>query len=145
MAIVKTFTPTPNDIERKWYVIDAEGQTLGRLASLIANMLRGKHKPTYTPNLDTGDFIIVINAEKVRVAEGREDSKIYYHHSKFQGGLKQITLRDQLKRFPERPIEIAVKGMLPKTALGRQQFKKLKVYAGPNHPHDAQQPVKFEL
>lgn len=145
MAIVKTYTPKPADIERKWWVVDAEGQTLGRLASKIALILRGKHKPIYTPNMDVGDFVIVINAEKINVTGDRLDSKVYYRHSKYQGGLKSITLREQLQKFPERPIELAVKGMLPKNALGRAMFKKLKVYAGPNHPHEAQKPEVLEL
>ncbi len=143
--IVKTYTPKPQDIERKWWIVDAEGQNLGRLASKIALILRGKNKTMWTPNLDVGDYVIVINAEKIAVTGKRMDDKIYYRHSKYQGGLTEINLRDQLERFPQRPIEIAVKGMLPKNALGRAQFKKLKVYAGSEHPHEAQQPEKLEL
>lgn len=143
--IVKTYTPKQNEIQQNWWVVDAEGQTLGRLASKIALILRGKHKPIYTPNLDTGDYVIVINAEKIRVTGNRLDEKVYYRHSKYQGGLKQITLRRQLEKYPERPIQAAVKGMLPKNALGRQMLKKLKVYAGPNHPHEAQRPQPLEL
>lgn len=140
----KTYTPGPTEIERKWWIVDAEGQTLGRLASQVATILRGKHKPSYTPNLDTGDFVVVVNAEKILVTGDRLDSKIYYRHSKYQGGLTEITLRRQLETFPTRPIEAAVKGMLPKNALGRQMISKLKVYAGPNHPHTAQQPQPLE-
>ncbi|MFQ3568019.1 MAG: 50S ribosomal protein L13 [Aggregatilineales bacterium] len=142
---MKTYTPKQNEIQQNWWVVDAEGQTLGRLASKIALILRGKHKPIYTPNLDTGDYVIVINAEKIRVTGNRLDEKVYYRHSKYQGGLKQITLRRQLEKYPERPIQAAVKGMLPKNALGRQMLKKLKVYAGPNHPHEAQRPQPLEL
>lgn len=144
---VKTYSPKPQDIQRTWYVVDAEGQTLGRLASRIAHVLRGKHKPIFAPHMDVGDYVVVINADKIRVTGDRMDSKIYYRHSKYQGGLKAISLRDQLKRFPDRPVTDAVKGMLPKSALGHQMIKKLKVYAGPNHPHAAQNPVelKFDL
>ncbi len=144
---VKTYSPKPQDIQRTWYVVDAEGQTLGRLASRIAHILRGKHKAIFAPHIDTGDFVIVINAEKIRVTGDRLDSKVYYRHSKYQGGLKAITLRDQLAKFPDRPITDAVKGMLPKGALGHQMIKKLKVYKGTAHPHDAQKPVelKFDL
>lgn len=143
--LVKTYSPKPQDIQRTWYVVDAEGQTLGRLASRIAAILRGKHKPIFAPHMDTGDFVIVINAEKIRVTGDRMDSKVYYRHSKYQGGLKAITLRDQLQKFPDRPITDAVKGMLPKNALGHQMIKKLKVYAGTTHPHEAQQPVVLKL
>jgi large subunit ribosomal protein L13 len=142
---VKTYSPKPQDIQRTWYVVDAEGQTLGRLASRIAAILRGKHKPIFAPHMDTGDFVIVINAEKIHVTGDRLDQKVYYRHSKYQGGLKAITLREQLKKFPDRPITDAVKGMLPKSALGHQMIKKLKVYAGPNHPHEAQKPVELKL
>lgn len=145
MAIIKTYTPKPQDIEKKWWIVDAEGQVLGRLASKIASILRGKHKPIYTPNIDVGDYVIVINAEKIVVTGDRMDEKKYYRHSKYQGGLTETTLRDMLKRHPERPIEFAVKGMLPKNALGRAQFKKLKVYAGTEHPHAGQNPEKLEL
>lgn len=143
--IVKTYSTKPTDIERTWWVVDAEGQTLGRLASRIAHILRGKHKPYFVPHMDTGDFVIVINAEKIRVTGNRLDDKKYYRHSKYQGGLTETTLREQLERHPERPIEDAVKGMLPKSALGHQMIKKLKVYAGPNHPHEAQKPVALKL
>jgi len=142
---VKTYTAKAQDVERKWYVVDAQGKTLGRLATQIATILRGKHKPIFTPHVDCGDFVIVINAEKVVVTGQKLDQKKYYRHSGYPGGLSEITLRDQLKKFPERAIETAVKGMLPKNKLGRQMFKKLKVYAGPNHPHAAQQPEPLEL
>jgi large subunit ribosomal protein L13 len=141
----KSYAPNPTEIERKWWVVDADGQTLGRLASQIALILRGKHKTMYAPNTDTGDYVIVINAEKIHVTGDRLDQKVYHRHSKYQGGLTSITLRKQLQRFPNRPIEDAVKGMLPKNALGRQMFKKLKVYAGTNHPHAAQQPQPLVL
>jgi large subunit ribosomal protein L13 len=142
---VRTFTAKTAEIERKWYVIDAEDQTLGRLASKIAPILKGKHKPIYTPHLDCGDFVIVINAEKVRVTGQKLDQKYYYRHSGYPGGLSRISLRDQLDRFPERVIQAAVRGMLPKNRLGRKMIKKLKVYAGDNHPHQAQQPKPLEL
>lgn len=141
----KTYTPSPTEINRKWWIVDAEGQTLGRLASQVALILRGKHNPSFTPNLDTGDFVVIVNAEKILVTGSRMDSKIYYRHSKYQGGLTEITLRRQLERFPTRPIEAAIKGMLPKNALGRQVFSKLKVYAGPAHPHEAQKPQPLEF
>jgi large subunit ribosomal protein L13 len=137
---VRTYTGKTAEIEREWYVVDAEEQTLGRLAARIAPILRGKHKPTYTPHLDCGDFVIVINAEKVRVTGRKLDQKFYYRYSGYPGGLKSISLRDQLAKHPERVIEAAVRGMLPKNSLGRQMFKKLKVYAGDSHPHQAQQP-----
>jgi len=142
---VRTFTAKPEDIQREWFVVDAEGQTLGRLASRIAPILRGKHKPIYTPHMDCGDYVIVINAEKVRVTGRKLDQKIYYRHSGYPGGLKSISLRDQLAKHPERVIEAAVRGMLPKNKLGRRMFKKLKVYAGDSHPHQAQQPKPLKL
>jgi large subunit ribosomal protein L13 len=145
MALEKTYTPSPKDIDRQWWVVNAEGQTLGRLATKVASILRGKHKAMWTPNLDTGDFVVIINADKILVTGDRLDQKIYYRHSKYQGGLKEITLRRQLEKWPTRPIEIAVKGMLPKNVLGRAQFKKLKVYAGPAHPHESQKPQPLEL
>jgi large subunit ribosomal protein L13 len=134
----KTLSAKPNEIERTWYVVDAEGKTLGRLSTEIARILRGKHKPIYTPHVDTGDYVIVINADKVRVTGKRLDQKIYYRHSGYMGGLKAIPLRRMLETHPERVIELAVKGMLPKNRLGRQMYKKLKVYASPEHPHQAQ-------
>ncbi|OQY49125.1 MAG: 50S ribosomal protein L13 [Anaerolineaceae bacterium 4572_78] len=142
---MKTFSVKVEDVERKWHVVDAQGKTLGRLATEIASRLRGKHKPIFTPHVDCGDYIIVINAEKVHVTGRKLDQKIYYRHSGYPGGLKQITLRDQLKKFPVRVIESAVKGMLPKNRLGRKMYKKLKVYAGSTHPHAAQQPHLLEL
>lgn len=137
---MKTFMASPATIERKWYVVDAEGKTLGRLASEIAKVLRGKHKPIYTPHMDTGDYVIVINAEKVKVTGKKLDQKIYYHHSGYVGGMKETTLKKMLADKPERVIELAVKGMLPKGPLGRQMYKKLFVYAGPEHKHEAQKP-----
>ncbi len=133
------------DVQRSWYVVDAQGQTLGRLTSRIASILRGKHKPEFTPHVDCGDYVIVVNAEKVHVTGQKMNQKKYYRHSGYPGGLKQITLRDQLQKFPNRVIELAVRGMLPKNRLGRQMFKKLKVYSGTAHPHEAQQPKTLEL
>ena len=137
---MKTFMASPATIERKWYVIDAEGKTLGRLASETAKVLRGKNKPTFTPHIDTGDYVIIVNAEKVKVTGKKLEQKIYYHHSEFVGGMKETTLKEMLAKKPERVIEHAVKGMLPKGALGRQMYKKLFVYAGPEHKHEAQKP-----
>lgn len=142
---MKTYVTKPAEVERSWYVVDAEGQTLGRLASQVAAVLRGKHKPIYSPSVDAGDFVVIVNADKIRVTGRRMEQKMYYRHSGYPGGLREINLTDQLKRFPTRPVELAVKGMLPKNKLGRQMFKKLKVYAGPDHPHQAQQPVPMEL
>lgn len=141
----KTITPSPAILEQKWYVIDAEHQRLGRLACEIAKILRGKKKPTYTPYMDTGDFIIVINAEKVEVTGKKSHQKLYRRHSGRPGGMKVETFEKLLKRIPERILEKAVKGMLPKNTLGRQLFTKLKVYAGPNHPHQAQKPEELIL
>jgi large subunit ribosomal protein L13 len=142
---VRTYSATASEIEagREWYVVDATGQTLGRLATQIAMVLRGKHKPTYTPGLDCGDFVIVVNADKVRVTGRKPDQKLYYRYSGYPGGLSEITLRDQLNEHPERVLEAAVKGMLARNRLRRQLIKKLKVYAGPEHPHQAQQPKPF--
>jgi large subunit ribosomal protein L13 len=145
MAATKTFVPKKTDIERKWFVVDAEGQTLGRLATHIASILRGKHKPMYTPHLDVGDYVVVINAEKIEVTGGKFEKKAYYRHSGYPGGIRQTVYKDLLAKHPERVIEAAVRGMLPHTNLGRQQFTKLKVYPGPNHPHAAQQPTKLEF
>ncbi len=142
---MKTYTAKPKDIKREWFLVDAEGKTLGRLATKIAEILRGKHKPIYTPHLDCGDYVVVINADKIRVTGRKLDQKIYYRHSGYPGGLKSITLRDQLQKHPERVLEAAVRGMLPKNRLGRKMFKKLKVYAGDSHPHQAQQPKTLEL
>ena len=142
---VKTYSAKPGEVERKWYLIDAEGVILGRLASKCATILRGKDKPQYTPHVDTGDFVVVVNAEKIRVTGGKELKKEYFRHSGYPGGLKSETLQEALEKHPERVIEHAVKGMLPKTTLGRAQGLKLKVYAGPDHPHAAQQPEKIEM
>ncbi|UCG26440.1 MAG: 50S ribosomal protein L13 [Chloroflexota bacterium] len=141
----RTYVTKPAEVERRWYVVDAEGQTLGRLATKIASVLRGKHKPTYSPSVDSGDFVIVVNAEKIHVTGRRKDQKKYYHHSGYTGGLTEITLRQQLERNPDRVITSAVRGMLPKNKLGRKMFRRLKVYAGPNHPHQAQQPEQMVL
>lgn len=141
----KTYVTKPAEVERNWYVVDAEGQTLGRLATKVATILRGKHKPSYSPSVDTGDYVIVVNAEKIQVTGRRMDQKVYYHHSGYMGGLTEITLRQQLERYPERVLESAVRGMLPKNKLGRKMVRKLKVYAGPDHPHQAQQPEQMEL
>ncbi len=141
----KTIVTKPADVKRDWYVVDAEGKTLGRLASEVAKILRGKHKPIYSPAVDCGDFVIIINAEKIHVTGRRLDQKKYYHHSGYMGGLTEVTLRQQLDRYPSRVLESAVRGMLPRTKLGRKMIKKLKVYAGPDHPHWAQQPELLEL
>ena len=137
---MKTFMASPATIDRKWYVVDATGCTLGRLASEVASVLRGKNKPTYTPHIDTGDYVIVINADKIKVTGKKLDQKIYYNHSDFPGGMRETTLREKLAKSPESVIELAVKGMLPKGPLGRQMYKKLFVYAGPDHKHAAQKP-----
>ena len=142
---MRTWTPTPDQIERKWYVVDAAGKTLGRLATEIATVLRGKNKPTFAPHADTGDFVIVVNAEKVHVTGRKLDRKIYYRHTLYPGGLRSVSLREQLRIHPERVIQAAVKGMLPKKTLGRHLMRKLKVYAGEVHPHQAQKPEKLEL
>ncbi|MFN4263159.1 MAG: 50S ribosomal protein L13 [Thioalkalivibrionaceae bacterium] len=140
-----TVSAKPHEVERDWFVVNAEGKTLGRLASDIAFRLRGKHKPIFTPHVDTGDYIVVINAEKVRVTGNKANAKMYYRHSGFPGGLKEASFRQMIARSPERVIELAVKGMLPKNSLGRAMFKKLKVYAGEQHRHGAQQPQPLEL
>ena len=137
---MKTFMASPSTIERKWYVVDATGYTLGRLASEVAKVLRGKNKPIYTPSMDTGDYVIVVNAEKIKVTGKKLDQKIYYRHSDYVGSLKETTLREMLNKHPERVIEFAVKGMLPKGPLGREMYTKLHVYAGPDHKHEAQKP-----
>jgi large subunit ribosomal protein L13 len=142
---MKTYVTKPSEVERDWYVVDAAGQTLGRLATQVARILRGKHKPTYSPAVDTGDYVIVVNAEKIHVTGRKLDQKIYYRYSGYPGGLKRTPLRDLLQKHPARVIEYAVRGMLPKNRLGRQMFKKLKVYAGPDHPHAAQQPSYLDL
>ena len=137
---MKTFMASPATIERKWYVVDAEGKTLGRLASEVAKVLRGKNKAIYTPHIDTGDYVIVVNAEKIKVTGKKLDQKVYYHHSEYVGGMKETTLREMLAKKPEKVIELAVKGMLPKGPLGREMYTKLYVYAGPDHKHQAQKP-----
>ena len=137
---MKTFMPNPANVERKWYVVDAAGMTLGRLSSEVAKILRGKNKPEFTPHCDCGDYVIVINAEKIKVTGKKLDQKMYYHHSDYVGGMKEQTLREKLNRKPEQVIELAVKGMLPKGPLGRQMYSKLHVYAGAEHAHAAQKP-----
>ena len=137
---MKTFMASPDTIDRKWYVVDAEGKTLGRLASEIAKVLRGKHKPIFTPHMDTGDYVIVVNAEKIKVTGKKLEQKIYYKHSGYVGGMKETTLKDMLLKHPERVVEYAVKGMLPKGPLGRQMYRKLFVYVGPDHKHAAKKP-----
>ena len=142
---MKTFSAKPAEVKRDWYVVDAEGKTLGRLSSEIAKRLRGKHKPVYTPHVDTGDYIIVINAEKIHVTGNKEKDKVYYHHTGYVGNLKSVNLNKLRRTFPDRIISTAVKGMLPKNPLGRAMFRKLKVYAGPNHDHQAQQPKVLDI
>lgn len=142
---MRTFSAKPAEVKRDWYVIDAEGQTLGRLATEIARRLRGKHKPEYTPHVDTGDYIIVVNAEKIGVTGNKESDKMYHHHTGYVGSLKSISLGKLRKTFPDRIIKKAVEGMLPRNPLGRAMFKKLKVYAGSSHDHQAQQPKVLEL
>jgi len=141
---MKTYNAKPGEITREWYLVDADGQTLGRLATRLADLLRGKGKPQFTPHVDTGDFVVVVNAEKVAVTGNKLDSKIYYRHSGYPGGLRERTLREQLARRPEEVLRKAVKGMLPRNRLSRQQLTKLKIYAGPNHPHEAQEPKPLE-
>lgn len=143
--IQKTYATTPDAIERSWWVVDAQGMTLGRLASKIAPILRGKNKPYFAPNLDTGDYVIILNADKIHVTGNRMDQKKYYRYSGFPGGLYNMTLREMMNKFPTRAIKFAVKGMLPKGPLGRDMLGKLKVYAGSEHPHEAQQPQVLEL
>ena len=142
---MKTFVAKPAEIKRDWYVIDAEGKTLGRMATEIARRLRGKHKAEYTPHADTGDYIVVVNAEKVHVTGNKRKDKIYYRHTGYPGGLKQANFEIMINNFPERVIELAVKGMLPKGPLGRAMYTKLKVYAGAEHPHAAQQPQELQV
>jgi large subunit ribosomal protein L13 len=142
---MKTWTAKATDVERRWYVVDAEGETLGRLATRIADTLRGKQKPTYTPHVDTGDFVVVVNAEKIGVTGQKLDQKRYYRHSGYPGGIRSRTLREQLERRPTEVIRTAVKGMLPRNKLARRQITKLKVYAGPNHPHEAQNPQPLKM
>lgn len=140
---MNTYMPNASQIERKWYVVDAEGKTLGRLSAEVAKVLRGKNKAIFTPHADCGDYVIVVNAEKIKVTGKKLDQKIYYHHSDYVGGMKEATLREMLQKHPDRVIEHAVKGMLPKGPLGRQMYTKLFVYAGPDHKHQAQQPAEL--
>ena len=142
---MKTYATKASEIERQWYLVDAEGKTLGRLASEIAKILRGKHKPIFSPHIDTGDYVIVVNAGKIRVTGKKLDEKRYYRYSGYPGGLRSVVLGDMLERHPTRAIELAVRGMLPKNRLGRAMIKKLKVYAGSEHPHEAQRPVPLEF
>jgi large subunit ribosomal protein L13 len=142
---VRTSTTKASDVKHEWFVVDAEGKTLGRLASRIAAILKGKHKPIYSPSMDTGDYVVVINADKIQVSGRKLDQKIYYRHSGYPGGLKSVTLRDQLSDHPDRVLKSAVRGMLPHNRLGRAMFKKLKVYKGTDHPHAAQKPTALEL
>ncbi len=141
----RTWSPKASDIKRDWLLVDADGQILGRFATQIATLLRGKHKPTYTPHMDLGDNVVVINAEKIRVTGKKPDQKIYYRHSGYPGGLKAISYRNLHQKRPERIIKLAVKGMLPKNRLGRRMLKKLHIYAGPGHPHAAQQPQPYPI
>ncbi|MCR5623908.1 MAG: 50S ribosomal protein L13 [Lachnospiraceae bacterium] len=142
---MKTYVATPSDIERKWYVVDATDHTLGRLASEVANILRGKNKPIYTPSVDTGDYVIIVNADKIKVTGKKLDQKMYYHHSDYVGGMKEINLKKLLETKPERVLEHAIIGMLPKGPLGRQMAKKLHIYAGADHKHEAQKPEVLEI
>lgn len=142
---MKTYTPKANEIEREWFVVDAEGMILGRLATEVARVLRGKHKPTFTPHLDTGDHVIIINADKIVLSSGKADAKRVYRHSGYPGGLKSESYQELLDRKPAEAVRRTVRGMIPKNSLGRQQLSKLKVYAGPDHPHAAQQPTPLEL
>ncbi len=142
---MKTYVTKPGSVEREWLIVDADGHTLGRLASRIAAILRGKHKPQFSPSVDVGDFVVVVNAERIRVTGRKMEQKKYYRHSGYPGGLYEKTLAEQLEQHPTRVIKLAVRGMLPRTRLGRRMLKKLKVYAGPDHPHEAQQPKLLEL
>ena len=142
---MNSYMANPDKVERKWYVVDADGQTLGRLASEIAKVLRGKNKPIFTPHMDCGDYVIIVNADKIKVTGKKLDQKIYYHHSDYVGGMKETTLKEKLAKKPEQVLELAVKGMLPKGPLGRQMYRKLYVYAGPDHKHAAQQPKELEI
>ncbi len=142
---MRTYSPKPGEVQRAWHVIDATDVVLGRLASQAATLLRGKHKPTYAPHMDTGDFVIIVNAEKIAVSGTKRDDKFVYRHSGYPGGLKQRTVGEMIEKHPDRLVEKAIKGMLPKNRLGRAMAKKLKVYAGPEHPHAAQKPAAFEI
>ncbi len=145
MKLMKTYSAKPESVVRDWYVVDAEGKTLGRLATEIARRLRGKHKPEYTPHVDTGDYIVVVNAEKVHVTGKKSTDKMYHRHTGYPGGLKSVSFDKMIARAPERVIEAAVKGMLPRNPLGRAMYRKLKVYAGTEHPHVSQQPAQLEI
>ncbi len=142
---MKTFSAKSHEVHRDWYVVDANGKTLGRLATQIATRLKGKHKPEYTPHVDTGDYIVVINADKIRVTGNKLKDKVYYRHTGYIGNMKSITLEKQLQKAPERVLEAAVQGMMPKNPLGRQMLKKLRVFPGPSHPHAAQQPIALDI
>ena len=142
---MNTFMANPDKIDRQWYVVDAKGVTLGRLASEVASVLRGKNKPVFTPHVDCGDYVIVVNADKVKVTGKKLDQKIYYNHSEYVGGMRETSLRELLAKKPERVVELAVKGMLPKGPLGRKMYTKLHVYAGPDHEHQAQKPIALEI
>lgn len=144
LTVNTTHATKPSDVKRNWYVVDAQGKTLGRLATRIATVLKGKHKPIYSPSLDTGDYVIVVNADKVVVTGRKLDAKVYSRHTGYPGGLKQVTLRDQLAKHPERVLQAAVRGMLPHNRLGRAMFKKLKVYARADHPHGAHRPKQLD-
>jgi large subunit ribosomal protein L13 len=143
--VVRTYVVKQKDITRKWFVVDADGKTLGRLASKVARILRGKHKPIYSPHLDVGDYVVIVNADRIAVTGRKMDQKMYYRHTGYPGGVKELNLRDMLSRHPTYAVKYAVRGMLPKNRLGRKMIKKLKVYAGPEHPHEAQQPEVLEL
>lgn len=142
---MKTYSPKASEIQRDWYIVDAQDQTLGRISTQIASVLKGKHKPVYATHMDMGDFVVVVNAEKIRVTGNKATQKLYYRHSQFPGGFRSTPLRDQLTKHPTRPLEHAVRNMLPKNALGDAMFKKLKVYAGPDHPHTAQKPQPLRI
>lgn len=142
---MKTYSAKAETVQRDWYVVDAEGKTLGRLATEIASRLRGKHKPEFTPHVDTGDYIVVVNAEKVAVTGNKATNKIYYSHTEYPGGIKDISFKDLIEKTPERVIQSAVKGMLPRGPLGREMFRKLKIYVGSEHPHTAQQPQQLDV
>lgn len=142
---MKTYSPKASEIQRSWFIVDAENQTLGRISTQIASVLRGKHKPTFATHMDMGDYVIVVNAEKVRVTGNKEEKKLYYRHSQYPGGFRSTPLRDQLEKHPTRPLERAIRMMLPKNPLGDAMFKKLKIYAGPDHPHSAQNPQPLRI
>lgn len=142
---MKTYSPKASEIQRSWFIVDAENQTLGRISTQIASVLRGKHKPTFATHMDMGDYVIVVNAEKVRVTGNKEEKKLYYRHSQYPGGFRSTPLRDQLEKYPTRPLERSIRMMLPKNPLGDAMFKKLKIYAGPDHPHSAQNPQPLRI